>query len=146
MLNLDGVADKAGLMERCVRTLELPDWFGRNRDALADSLGDSTVWPAPAVGKGLLVVVTGGQPYAKTRPDEWEIARDVFAQAADSTRRSPWRRPLEDPTRSPAATHPGNAGRSQVTWGRGPSVVRGAGVPPVATRPTDRERDRDDGS
>ncbi|MCX4910302.1 barstar family protein [Streptomyces sp. NBC_00878] len=84
-LDLDGVADKAGLMERCVRALELPDWFGRNWDALADSLGDSSVWPAAASGKGLLVVVTGWRPYARTRPDEWEIAEDVFAQAADRT-------------------------------------------------------------
>ncbi|MGA6222726.1 barstar family protein [Streptomyces umbrinus] len=84
-LDLDGVADKAGLMERCVRALELPDWFGRNWDALADSLGDSSVWPGPAVEKGLLVVVTGWQAYAKARPEEWEIARDVFAQAADGT-------------------------------------------------------------
>ncbi|MDQ1030859.1 hypothetical protein QF035_008441 [Streptomyces umbrinus] len=84
-LDLDGVADKAGLMERCVSALELPDWFGRNWDALADSLGDSSVWPAPATEKGLLVVVTGWQPYAKARPDEWETARDVFAQAADGT-------------------------------------------------------------
>jgi len=70
-LDLDGVADKAGLMERCVRALELPDWFGRNWDALADSLGDTSVWPAPAVEKGLLVVVTGWQPYANARPQEW---------------------------------------------------------------------------
>ena len=84
-LDLDGVADKAGLMERCAHTLALPDWFGRNWDALVDCLGDSTVWPAPAVEKGLLVVVTGWQPYAQARPDEWEIARDVFAQAADGT-------------------------------------------------------------
>jgi len=82
-LDLDGVADKAGLMERCVRALELPDWFGRNWDALADSLTDPSVWP-PDVGEGeLLVLVTGWRAYARTRPDEWEIAEDVFAQAAD---------------------------------------------------------------
>ena len=81
-LDLGRVADKPGLMERCAQALALPDWFGRNWDALADSLGDSTVWPAPAVEKGLLLVVTGWEPYARTRPEEWQIARDVFAQAA----------------------------------------------------------------
>src|SRR5437879_4658259 len=84
-LDLDGVADKAGLMEACVRALELPDWFGRNWDALADSLGDSSVWPAAAAEKGLLVVVTGWQTYAKVRPDEWKVARDVFSEAVDRT-------------------------------------------------------------
>ncbi|MFS8203530.1 barstar family protein [Streptomyces sp. CWNU-52B] len=82
-LDLDGVADKAGLMERCARALELPDWFGRNWDALADSLTDPSVWPPAAAEAGLLVVVTGWRGYAATRPDEWAIAEDVFAQAAD---------------------------------------------------------------
>ncbi|MFE7070994.1 barstar family protein [Streptomyces sp. NPDC057620] len=84
-LDLDGVADKAGLMERCVRALELPEWFGRNWDALADSLTDPSVWPAAAGERGLLVVVTGWRTYARVRPDEWETAEDVFAQAADRT-------------------------------------------------------------
>ncbi|MFC3571768.1 barstar family protein [Streptomyces yaanensis] len=84
-LDLHGVADKAAFMERIVRALELPDWFGRNWDALADSLGDGSVWPADGVEKGLLLVVRGWQPYAKARPEEWEIAREVFAEAADRT-------------------------------------------------------------
>ncbi|WP_033321810.1 barstar family protein [Streptomyces yerevanensis] len=82
-LDLAGVADKAGFMERCVRALELPDWFGRNWDALADSLTDRSVWPTGAAERGLLIVVTGWRTYAKARPEEWEIAEDVFAEAAD---------------------------------------------------------------
>ncbi|MFF3486873.1 barstar family protein [Streptomyces sp. NPDC002701] len=82
-LDLDGIADRAGLMERCARALELPEWFGGNWDALADSLGDPTVWPGAAREGGLLVVVTGWRAYAATRPDEWTVAEDVFAQAAD---------------------------------------------------------------
>ncbi|MBC9725682.1 barstar family protein [Streptomyces sp. TRM68367] len=81
-LDLDGVTDKAGLMDRCARALQLPDWFGRNWDALADSLSDPTVWPEGAVQQGLLVVVRGWQPYAKARPAEWETAQEVFADAA----------------------------------------------------------------
>ncbi|MHC3471714.1 barstar family protein [Streptomyces sp. 7R007] len=84
-LDLDGVTDKAGLMDRCARALALPDWFGRNWDALADSLSDHTVWPEGAVEQGLLIVVRGWQPYATARPDEWETARDVFAEAVDRT-------------------------------------------------------------
>ncbi|MET9835071.1 barstar family protein [Streptomyces sp. NPDC006385] len=81
-LDLDGVTDKPGLMDRCAETLELPDWFGRNWDALADSLSDPSVWPAEAAD-GLLVVVRNWQPYAKTRPEEWEIAQEVFTAAVN---------------------------------------------------------------
>jgi hypothetical protein len=84
-LDLEGVTDKAGLMERCVRALELPDWFGRNWDALADSLGDPSVWPAAAGEDGLLLVVTGWRGYAAARPDEWAIAEEVLGGAADRT-------------------------------------------------------------
>ncbi|MBX7554456.1 barstar family protein [Streptomyces sp. NPDC004232] len=84
-LDLDGVTDKAGLMDRAARALALPDWFGRNWDALADSLSDHTVWPEGAVEQGLLIVVRGWQPYAEARPKEWRIAQDVFTEAVDRT-------------------------------------------------------------
>ncbi|MER8009149.1 MULTISPECIES: barstar family protein [unclassified Streptomyces] len=84
-LDLDGVRDKAGLMDRCARDLRLPDWFGRNWDALADVLSDPGVWPEDAAGKGLLVVVRNWRPYAEARPDEWETAVDVFTHASAAT-------------------------------------------------------------
>ncbi|WP_217141075.1 barstar family protein [Streptomyces sp. AC627_RSS907] len=82
-LDLDGVTDKAGLMDRCVRDLALPDWFGRNWDALADSLADPSVWPEGAADRGLLLVVRGWRAYADARPDEWAVAEEVFAEATD---------------------------------------------------------------
>ncbi|MES4892603.1 barstar family protein [Streptomyces sp. NPDC096012] len=85
VLDLDGVRDKAGLMDRVARALALPDWFGRNWDALADSLSDHTVWPAGAVERGLLIVVRGWQPYAEARPGEWRTAQDVLGEAVDRT-------------------------------------------------------------
>jgi len=84
-LDLTGVTDKAGLMDRVARDLALPAWFGRNWDALADSLSDPTVWPEPAGDSGLLLVVLGWQGYAAARPEEWETARDVFTQAMATT-------------------------------------------------------------
>ncbi|MEU7056642.1 barstar family protein [Streptomyces sp. NPDC046197] len=84
-LDLDGVTDKAALMDRCARALGLPDWFGRNWDALADSLSDPGVWPGAAADQGLLVVVRGWRTYARTRPQEWEVAQEVFAGAVDRT-------------------------------------------------------------
>ncbi|MFE9774168.1 barstar family protein [Streptomyces sp. NPDC005931] len=82
-LDLDGVTDKAGLMERCARALELPEWFGRNWDALADCLADPALWPEGAVERGLLVVVRGWRAYAGARPEEWQVAEEVFAEATD---------------------------------------------------------------
>ncbi|MGX1549293.1 barstar family protein [Streptomyces adustus] len=84
LLDLDGVTDKAGLMDRCARALDLPEWFGRNWDALADSLSDLSVWPEEAGGRGLVIVVRGWRAYAEARPGEWGTAQDVFAQAADA--------------------------------------------------------------
>ncbi|MFF4397602.1 barstar family protein [Streptomyces sp. NPDC001480] len=84
-LDLAGVTDKAGLMDRCVRALDLPDWFGRNWDALADSLSDHTVWPGDAGERGLLIVVRDWQTYARARPEEWKIVQALFTEAADRT-------------------------------------------------------------
>ncbi|MFG2149289.1 barstar family protein [Streptomyces sp. NPDC048696] len=79
VLDLTGVNDKAGFMDRCARALRLPEWFGRNWDALADCLGDPDWGPARP---GRLLVVTGWQDYEKARPDEWLTAREVLADAA----------------------------------------------------------------
>ncbi|WP_069883440.1 barstar family protein [Streptomyces luteocolor] len=79
-LPLAGVGDKAGLMERCASSLALPDWFGRNWDALADCLTDLS-WAPPAAGR--LLVVSGWQEYARTAPGEWEIAQKVFSAAVE---------------------------------------------------------------
>ncbi|WP_030560505.1 barstar family protein [Streptomyces aureocirculatus] len=77
-LDLDGVRDKAAFMDRCAAALTLPDWFGRNWDALADCLTD----PALARGaRGQLLVVSGWREYADAAPDDWAAAQEVFADA-----------------------------------------------------------------
>ncbi|MFF3312440.1 barstar family protein [Streptomyces sp. NPDC002952] len=78
-LDLTGVTDRDAFMERCVRALGLPDWFGRNWDALADCLGDPDWGPA---SPGRLLVVAGWREYAGARPGEWAIAQEVLASAA----------------------------------------------------------------
>jgi hypothetical protein len=75
-LDLNGVRDKAAFMDRCARALELPDWFGRNWDALADCLTDL----APGA-PGRLLVVSGWQEYAEAAPQEWVVAQEVFTDA-----------------------------------------------------------------
>lgn len=81
-LDLAGVTDKAGLMDKVARAVPLPDWFGRNWDALVDSLSDPGAWPA-AAGEGLRIVVRDWQAYAKAAPEEWDIAQSVFTEAVD---------------------------------------------------------------
>ncbi|MFF7794963.1 barstar family protein [Streptomyces sp. NPDC007991] len=83
VLDLDGVTDKAGLMDRCARDLALPEWFGRNWDALADCLADPGLWPEGSKERGLLVVVRGWRAYAEKRPEEWQVAEEIFAEATD---------------------------------------------------------------
>ncbi len=68
VLDLEGVKDKAGFMDRCVRDLELPDWFGRNWDALFDVLTDVSFWPDGSE-QALLLSVVGWRPYASARPE-----------------------------------------------------------------------------
>ncbi|MEU6394452.1 barstar family protein [Streptomyces sp. NPDC046939] len=78
-LDLDGAGDKAAFMERCAAVLALPDWFGRNWDALADCLRDPGV--LPGAGRRLVLVVTGWQGFAARCPEDWATARAVFAEA-----------------------------------------------------------------
>ncbi|MFE1290839.1 barstar family protein [Streptomyces sp. NPDC058751] len=78
-LDLTGVLDKAAFMARCARVLDLPEWFGRNWDALGDVLGDPDWGPS---SPGRLLVVTGWRPYALARPDEWETVQEVLATAS----------------------------------------------------------------
>ncbi|MFJ9087338.1 barstar family protein [Streptomyces sp. NPDC102384] len=81
-IDLQGVVDKDGFMDRCAAALGLPSWFGRNWDALADALGDPGQLPDAPEGAPLVVVVTGWAGFAERQPGQWETAREVFAQAS----------------------------------------------------------------
>ncbi|WP_338899362.1 barstar family protein [Streptomyces sp. TG1A-60] len=84
-LDLGGVVDKPAFMDRCARALDLPEHFGRNWDALADFLTDLS-WAPPA--RGRLLVVTDWREYAGAEPNDWSIAQEVFAEAADHWKRT----------------------------------------------------------
>ncbi|MFE7837593.1 barstar family protein [Streptomyces sp. NPDC057474] len=79
-LGLGGVTDKPAFMDRCARALGLPDHFGRNWDALADCLTDLS-WAPPV--RGRLVEISGWREFALAVPNDWSIAQEVFAEAAD---------------------------------------------------------------
>ncbi|MFJ8821886.1 barstar family protein [Streptomyces sp. NPDC102467] len=80
VVDLDGVTDKAEFMARWAAALDLPDWFGRNWDALADTLGDPEQLPDAA--GWLVLVVTGWERFRRLKPEQWETALDVFGRAS----------------------------------------------------------------
>ena len=73
-LDLSGVLDKGAFMARCVRDLDLPEWFGRNWDALADSLSDRSTG-APEV-----VLWTGLRHLLEHDHDTVDVALQIFAE------------------------------------------------------------------
>ncbi|MBT2544664.1 barstar family protein [Streptomyces sp. ISL-44] len=79
-LDLDGVRGKVELMRRCGDALRLPEWFGGNWDALADSLRDLS-WLPDAAGR--LVAVTSWRGFADARPGDWEVLVEILEEAVD---------------------------------------------------------------
>ena len=59
---------------RFERDLDLPDWFGRNWDALADCLAD-----VEQDARGLLVVLDHAAKAAERAPHDWTQLIDVFS-------------------------------------------------------------------
>ena len=81
-LDLDGVTDKAALMDRCAEALRLPDWFGRNWDALSDRLRD-LAW-LDAGGYALLLEHAGD--LQDTDETVFDSLLDVLEEAAAAWR------------------------------------------------------------
>jgi hypothetical protein len=79
VLDLTGVGDRQTFMDRVSADLRLPDWFGRNWDALADCLTDLSWWPAGTGGRRLHV--RGWREYAAALPREWRIVKDILRDA-----------------------------------------------------------------
>jgi RNAse (barnase) inhibitor barstar len=73
VLDTHAVDDKAAFMEAVAAAFELPDWFGRNWDAFADSLRDL---PPETV-----VAWDGWTDLARTAPRACEVAIEVFAES-----------------------------------------------------------------
>ena len=86
VLDLTGVRDRQGFMDRAAADLRLPCWFGRNWDALADCLTDPSWWPPGCRGRRLHV--RGWRQYAAALPREWRIVKDILRDAEGFWRRS----------------------------------------------------------
>jgi len=73
-----GVLDKAAALEAFAQALRFPDWFGDNWDALADSLGDLSWWPAD----GYLLLLDHADAWRDADKEEFEILLDILNEAA----------------------------------------------------------------
>ncbi|UGY90624.1 barstar family protein [Streptomyces gobiensis] len=78
-VDLGGVRDKAAFLDRCARALALPDWFGHNWDALADSLTDLSWWGEP---RGYLLVTRDWDGFEQAAPGDATTAAEVLAAAS----------------------------------------------------------------
>lgn len=75
VVRLDATGDRAAFLAQCRRSFQLPDWFGGNWDALADSLSDIQHRP------GSLVIWSGsGELDRETR----DTAAEIFRERAEN--------------------------------------------------------------
>jgi RNAse (barnase) inhibitor barstar len=84
-LNGDRIDDKTSLLEEAAAALELPPWFGRNWDALADVLTDASMRPPmPTV-----IVHSDAHRLANGQPEDWEMWLDICDEAVDRWKDDP---------------------------------------------------------
>lgn len=83
-IGLKGLASKAGLLNRIARTLNFPDWFGKNWDALSDCLTDLS-W---LDGRGWVIIFENSKDLAARKPQVFHSAVEVFQSANDYWRQA----------------------------------------------------------
>ena len=77
-LETAGARDKPQFLAACAKSLEFPEWFGTNWDALADCLRDFSWRGAP----GYVVLWRGGAALAAAAPESFATALEIFRDAA----------------------------------------------------------------
>ena len=78
VIDLTDVTDKPEFMNRSVTGLELPDWFGKNWDALADSLTDLSWWGET---NGYLIMTAGWPGFEEADTQAAATGVNVFTSA-----------------------------------------------------------------
>lgn len=76
LLDTTQVSDKAGFLDVCATTFDLPRWFGRNWDALADSLSDRST------GEPEVVLWEGWRELLDHDHDTVDMALQIFGEDA----------------------------------------------------------------
>jgi RNAse (barnase) inhibitor barstar len=76
LLDTSRVHDKAGFLDVCATAFDLPRWFGRNWDALADSLSDRST------GEPEVVLWEGWRELLDHDRDTVDVALQIFSEDA----------------------------------------------------------------
>jgi RNAse (barnase) inhibitor barstar len=76
LLDTTQVSDKAGFLDVCATAFDLPRWFGRNWDALADSLSDRST------GEPEVVLWEGWRQLLDHDHDTVDVALQIFGEDA----------------------------------------------------------------
>ncbi|MEU4389139.1 barstar family protein [Kribbella sp. NPDC023855] len=79
LLDTTSVHDKTGFLDVCATAFDLPRWFGRNWDALADSLGDRST------GEPEIVLWEGWRELLDHDRDTIDVALQIFAEDANES-------------------------------------------------------------
>ena len=77
-IDLAGCPEKREFLDRVARTLEFPDWFGHNWDALFDCLADLSWRPAP----GYVLVFEHAGEFREFQPEAYDTALAILSDAA----------------------------------------------------------------
>lgn len=78
-INGTSIANKAAFLSALERAMQLPAWFGRNWDALDESLRDL----AGQRADGYLLIYDYPAPLAEGDPDAWRMVLDILRDASD---------------------------------------------------------------
>ena len=79
LLDTSEVHDKAAFLDVCATAFDLPRWFGRNWDALADSLSDRST------GEPEVVLWEGWRNLLDHDHDTVDLALQIFAEDANES-------------------------------------------------------------
>lgn len=79
--DLSGKQGKGEFLAAVAKSIQAPDWFGHNFDALADAFGDLS-WLAEKPPKGyVLLLRNAGESFGMSAL-EYEISMEIFKEAA----------------------------------------------------------------
>ncbi|TDD58451.1 barnase inhibitor [Kribbella antibiotica] len=79
LLDTSDIHDKAGFLDLCATAFDFPRWFGRNWDALADSLSDRST------GEAEIVLWTGLEHLLEHDHDTVDVALQILTEDATNS-------------------------------------------------------------
>lgn len=78
-VDLSGVHSKSEFMAAIAKTIDAPEWFGKNWDALADALGDLSWKNAP----GYVLLLVHSTDHFNLLKNDHDVARDILETSVD---------------------------------------------------------------